>query len=471
MNSEISKQFYHSKILVVAKIFSLLVCLFSFNACLLNPIVQCILFPEKDPSRNSLFALWALLSNSNSVVELNRTWAGVYKGDSLQLEAQYYLYGNKTDTVFQWTSSNESVATVSPTGLVQSIGNGKIIITATTADGKASATSAITVYSGYLYVSLDDMSTVGFLTMNHTTGALTSFATYSTGAGTGPTGIGVDPFGKFLFTGNFYSGTISQFLINQTTGALTSNTPSFLTDEASPRNLVITPDGKYLYLASEGTSAIRAFSINANGTLTFIASYSTDIGHSQIQISRNGNFIFYMGTLVTEMTSYRINYANGTLSHASTSPSFPNDGSGHVSTHPNGNYIYVSSVPAVTIFSFDENTGNMSFVDSVFHGLSINSTAIHPSGLFYYLLHINEGIISCYTVDPKSGKISYSSNVTGYTPGNLRFMVIDPTGRFAYAADINAANLLQFSINQTTGALTFLGNVNPGGNPWNLTFL
>ncbi|TGK80174.1 6-phosphogluconolactonase [Leptospira montravelensis] len=450
------------------KVLSLFLCIFSFNACLLNPIVHDLLFPEKKSSSNSLLALWALLANAESSVELNRNWAGIRKGESLQLEAKYYIFGSQVDSSFQWSSSNNTVATVDANGFVQSIGNGKVIITATSADGRAKADCDITVFTGYVYTSLDLNSSVAFLTMNHTTGLLSHYASFPTG--NGPTGIGVEPSGKFLYTGDFYGNTISQHLINQTTGALTQNSPTTAAAGNSPRNLVITPDGKYLYLASEGTQSIHAFAINGDGTLSFLNFYNTSIVHSQIQISRNGNFIFFMNPSVTEVTSFRINYADGSLSQVNISPSFPNDGSGHITTHPNGKYIYVGSFPAVTVLSFDKNTGSMSIVDSVFHGKSINSTAIHPSGSFLYLVHINEDTISCYTVDSKSGKISYSSNVTTFAYSSIRFMIIDPTGRFAYVA-ANGGNLIQYSINQTTGELILLGKVDIGAVQWNLTFL
>ncbi|TGL45236.1 6-phosphogluconolactonase [Leptospira perdikensis] len=472
MTTHLSKRTKLSKLKKIRKGFYLLICLFSFNACLLNPIVQSILCPNDDPSSpKSLFALWALLSSSNSVVELNHTWAGIHKGDSLQLEAQYYSYGAKTDTTFQWSSSNPSVATVDGNGFVQSIGNGKVIITATSGDGRAKATSDITVYTGYVYTSLNISHYVGHLTMNGNTGNLTANATTYVGNLSDPNGIVTDPAGKYLYTGNFGTGTISQFLINQATGGLTLNTPATVAGGTNPRNLAITPDGKYLYLASQGTQEIRAYAVGADGTLTFLTSYPTNTGYANVLISRNGNFIFYMNSTLTELISYRINYADGSLSQANISPTFPNGTSGHVSTHPSGNFVYVGSEPALTIFSFDSETGNMGFVDSVFHGMGINSTAIHPSGRFYYLIHMNEGIIACYTVDPISGKISYSSSVTGYSTNSMRFMVIDPTGRYAYVAANTGSNMFQFSINQTTGELTSIGPVNPGGAQWNLTFL
>ncbi|TGK50740.1 6-phosphogluconolactonase [Leptospira kanakyensis] len=459
-----------AKILRFPKILFLFVCLFSFHACLYNPIVQSILCPDKDPSSSkSLLALWALLASSNSVVELNHTWAGIYKGDSLQLEAQYYLYGNKTDTTFQWTSSNESVATVSPTGLVQSVGNGKILITATSGDGRARATSAITVYSGYVYASLDKSDRVGHLTMNNNTGLLT-YSTFYT-AGDGPTGIGFDPSGKFLFTGDFDGGTISQFLINQTTGALTSNTPVFVTAGTNPRNLVITPDGKYLYLIAEGTQNIEAYSINLNGNLSFINSYTSIIGQAQIQISRSGKFILLMNGSYNAIVAYQVNPIDGSLSLVATSPSFTNGGTGYIATHPNGSFLYVGSFPAVTVLSFDDNTGNMTIVDSVPQTMLSNGAAIHPNGRFYYVMNLNNETISCYGIDPITGKISFLTSISGFTGSSLRYMIIDPTGRFAYVADNNTNFMLQFSINQTTGELTSMGTVDVGGHQWNLTFL
>ncbi|TGL12271.1 beta-propeller fold lactonase family protein [Leptospira meyeri] len=467
MKTNRSHRLYLPTIKKFQKFIYLLICLFSFNACLLNPIVHHLLFPGKDPSSKSWFGLLALLTSSNQVVELNHTWAGIHKGDSLQLEAQYYLYGSRTDSTFQWTSSDNSVATVDANGLVQSIGNGKVWITATAADGRTSASSDITVYTGYVYTSMDLNDFVGRLVMDNTNGQLLNPATYT--AGDSPNGIGVEPFGKFLYTANFYDGTISQFIINQATGTLTSNTPATVNAGANPRNLVITPDGRFLYLASQGDMEIRVYAINADGTLTFLSAYPTAILHNVIQISRNGNFIFYNSPNLTEIVSYRINYNDGSLTQVGISPSFPSSGSGFISTHPNGRYLYVATSPTVTVLSFDSNTGQMGFVDSVYHGLSINGTAIHPSGNFFYLVHITEGEISCYTVDSKSGKISFSSKLSGLVT-NLRYMVIDPSGRFAYVA-YNGGNLHQFSINQTTGELTLLGTVNPGFPQWNLTFL
>lgn len=442
--------------------------IFSLNACLLNPIVQQVLCYEQGNNSKNSFLNWLFLANQNYYVELNRNWAGIKKSQSLQLSAQYFVFGQNFNSSFQWSSSDVSVATVDQTGLVQGIGNGKVLITATSSDGRASAVSSITVYSGYVYTTLNFQNSVGHLTMDESSGVLTANGTTSVLPGSDPNGIVTDPSGKYLFTGNFASGNISQLLINQSTGALTAN--GNVVAGANARNLVVTPDGRYLYLASEGTQSIRAFSINGVGTLTFINSFSTGIGHSQIQISRNGNFIFYLSPNLTEVVSYRINYNDGNLTLVGTSPSFANDGSGSIATHPNGNYLYMGSFPSITILRFDSLSGNISFVDSVSHSMSINSSVIHPNGQFYYTVNINNLSISGFSVDPNNGRIFLFQTLTGFSGSSLRFIIIEPTGRYAYVAD-NSGEIKHLSINQTTGELTLVGTVNPGGSQWNLTFL
>ncbi|MCW7507715.1 beta-propeller fold lactonase family protein [Leptospira levettii] len=450
------------------KFILLFLTMLSLNACLLNPIVQQVLCTEKNNDSRDSLLFWLFLANQNYYVELNRNWAGIKKGQTLQLSAQYFVFGQNTSTSFQWSSSDVSVATVDQTGLVQGISNGKVSIIASTLDGRASAVSAVSVYSGYVYTTLNFIDSVGHLTMDEVSGVLTSNGTASVLPGSDPNGIVTDPGGKYLFTGDFGSGNISHFLINQSTGALTANGNTIA--GANPRNLVVTPNGKYVYLASEGTQSIRAFSINGDGTLTFINSFSTSIGHSQIQISRNGNFIFYLSQNLTEVVSYRINYNDGNLTLVGTSPTFANDGSGSIATHPNGIYLYVGSYPSITILRFDSISGNLSFVDSVLHSKTINGSAIHPNGRFYYTVDINNFSISGYSVDPNNGRISLFQTLTGFVGSSLRFIIIEPAGRYAYVAD-NSGNIKHLNINESTGELTLVGTVNPGSAQWNLTFL
>ncbi len=80
-----------------------------------------------------------------SSVELNTTGAVIALGNILQLKATLLPFDCKSEIV--WKSSNSSVVSVSSFGLVRAVGVGNAYITASTADGKASAQCAIEVTS------------------------------------------------------------------------------------------------------------------------------------------------------------------------------------------------------------------------------------------------------------------------------------------------------------------------------------
>lgn len=78
-------------------------------------------------------------------VSLNETSAGLYKGEELQLTATVAPDDASDKTIESWSSSDESVATVSSSGLVTAIAPGTATITVTTHDQTKTATCAITV--------------------------------------------------------------------------------------------------------------------------------------------------------------------------------------------------------------------------------------------------------------------------------------------------------------------------------------
>ena len=77
-------------------------------------------------------------------VRLNKASVTLVEGNTEELMATV-MPENATDKGIEWTSNNESVATVSPTGLVTAIKDGKATITVKTNDGGFTATCAVTV--------------------------------------------------------------------------------------------------------------------------------------------------------------------------------------------------------------------------------------------------------------------------------------------------------------------------------------
>ena len=88
-------------------------------------------------------------------IYLNHTSATLYMDQTIQLTATVSP-SDATDRSVLWSSSDNSIANVSPTGLVTAIGPGNATITATTVDGSnLSATCAITVKASVTSLTLD----------------------------------------------------------------------------------------------------------------------------------------------------------------------------------------------------------------------------------------------------------------------------------------------------------------------------
>lgn len=90
-------------------------------------------------------------------VSLNKTSLSMTKNDTEVLVATI-TPSNATNMLVNWSSDNESVATVDSEGMVKAVGGGTATITVTTADGGKTATCSVSVYSPVISVSLDRTS-------------------------------------------------------------------------------------------------------------------------------------------------------------------------------------------------------------------------------------------------------------------------------------------------------------------------
>lgn len=96
----------------------------------------------------TLYAVWEV--NSVTSITLNQTTASLKKGETLTLTATIAPSdaANKSVT---WSSSNNSVATVTTSGVVTAIGEGTAVITVKTADGGKTASCTVAVAHTHSY--------------------------------------------------------------------------------------------------------------------------------------------------------------------------------------------------------------------------------------------------------------------------------------------------------------------------------
>jgi DNA-binding beta-propeller fold protein YncE len=120
---------------------------------------------------------------------------------------------------------------------------------------------------------------------------------YSPGAG--PSGMAVDPSGRFLYLVNQSNGTVAQFDI-AADGTLSPMTPASVAAGANPLSIAVEPSGHYAYVANYGSDnvlsagAITQFRLATNGALQALTPATASAGDhpAALSISPDGRNVY-----------------------------------------------------------------------------------------------------------------------------------------------------------------------------------
>jgi len=117
---------------------------------------------------------------------------------------------------------------------------------------------------------------------DQSSGVLTPNPTAAAAAGNGPTGVAVDPSGRFAYVVNRQDNTVSMFTIDPASGSLALNATTAyptgtVTTGALPFRIAFDPSGKFVYVTNED-SAASVYTVNEDGTLTNIGSTGVTTG-------------------------------------------------------------------------------------------------------------------------------------------------------------------------------------------------
>ena len=174
----------------------------------------------------------AMLSGNKTVV-VSPSEATLSVGATQQFSAQFFVNGVQRKALFEWTSSNTSVATVSSAGLVTAVASGEATITATTS--RTSGTAHVTVREAppqiVATIPLDDgpfgsavgpggtgwigQPGLGQISRLDIAGASVTGTVFP---GPFPVQIAANGDGSRIYTVNFFGGQVS--MINTTTLAI-----------------------------------------------------------------------------------------------------------------------------------------------------------------------------------------------------------------------------------------------------------
>ena len=210
----------------------------------------------------------------------------------------------------------------------------------------------ITPNGRFVYVSNGSANTISQFVRGGD-GQLASITT-AIAAGSGTTGLMVNPAGTVLYAASRTGNQLIRYSINQSTGALTQlGTTTVATD---PTFGAITPDGACLFVASNSSGKVSAFSIAGDGALT--AGTVTTVTSAQgVAISADGGSL-YVNTWASPGVVQQYTIGASCALTAKSPPSVAVQNSSYPGVlGVNGQALYVPNSASNTISQFSRVAG------------------------------------------------------------------------------------------------------------------
>ncbi len=284
------------------------------------------------------------------------------------------------------------------------------------------------------------------------------------------------------------AGAVKAFGLNARTGKLTALNQQ-TSGGTGPCHLAVDATGECALVANYGSGSIAAFPIRADGSLSEAASV---IQHSGSSVNRDrqagphahcvvptpdNRFVLACDLGLDQVLAYRLDAAEAKL--APNNPPFatvaPGSGPRHLTFSPDGKFVYVINEMALTVtgFTFDASTAALHEVQTISTlpagyaatpGDSGGEIALSANGKFLYASNRGHDSITLFSVDAKSGALTFAQNVS--TEGKVpRHFAIDPTGHWLLAENQSSDSVVVFAIAAATGQLKPTGNIISIGSP------
>lgn len=247
--------------------------------------------------------------------------------------------------------------------------------------------------------------------------------------------MSVDAGGRFLLAAS-YGGDLVWVLPLGGDGMAQPVPACELRPGRNPHCIVLDSSNRHAYVPLLGSDHVALYRFDA-GQGTLVANHpplvSTDYetGPRHLVFSPDGCFAHLLTELTGDIVTYSVNRERGGLAAVHTTPLLPPE-----SALPPGSYT--SSTP---------NTAIRKKLP-VMWAADIHAT---PDGRFLFASERTGSTLSCFAVDPESGKPDFRYVMD--TEERPRGFAIDPFGEFLLAAGEKSHRLSAYSLNRETGEL------------------
>lgn len=219
-------------------------------------------------------------------------------------------------------------------------------------------TPAVDPSGRFLYVPNYSSFQVFAYSVDPASGTLTQISGSPYAAAREPFSATVDPTGRFVYVacqnGPIYGG-LSAYSIDVVSGSLTEIAGSPYPAGPEPSGVVVDPSGRFVYVSNQSTDTTFEFAIDAvTGGLTQIGATTPIMGAAvSITVEPSGRFAY-----ATDGLAYTIDPTTGALSQITGASFAPGPIAFSITADPSGKFIYIADQGGgVSAYTIDPGTG------------------------------------------------------------------------------------------------------------------
>lgn len=283
-------------------------------------------------------------------------------------------------------------------------------------------------------------------TIDRTSGKLSPINDVPSG-GIGATHLAFDEGSRALFVAHYGSGHVS-WLPTADDGRLGIPNSVQLNYGSGPNQqrqlgphahgVVVDPSHRFVLAADLGADRIFVYGFDPAvpqllPAVTPFASAPPGSGPRHLTFSPDGNFLFLVTEMQSEVVSYRWNAARARLQQvqalAMDEPTFTGEKSAaHIAISRDGRYVYASNRGAnsIAVFAVNGRDGTMRLVQRVSsQGRTPWDFAIDHTGRWMLVANSGSNSIAVFAVNPDTGELTATSETMPLTlPSNVTFLPI-----------------------------------------------
>ncbi len=263
--------------------------------------------------------------------------------------------------------------------------------------------------------------------------------------------IDLDATGKWLLGTSYGGATVALHRIGANGIPETNATQFFNSGGVKPHSIKVDRSNTRVYVPHLGTDELRSYAFNSKAKLPLTEAGSKiameqGFGPRHFVISRDNRFMYVLSEFNGKVNVYKRD-SSGNLLELQSISSLAAD----TRLQPRQARVPVGTPSAVPV---DETLA-----------IWCADIQMSPNGKFLYTSERTESKLSQFSVDAKTGKLSFLGQLP--TEKRPRGFAIDPSGKFLIASGELSATLSLYTIDQKTGKLNLVDKAPAGaGANW-----